>query len=60
MSAVGHQEGFVASMVPLFENFLLNSHRSEPRVHVCQEQMFNLFRIFFLRFVAGCVLPKDW
>ena len=52
------QLNFLASAVPLFEDFLLNFQHDEPQIHILYEQMINLVRTFLLRFVKGDVVKS--
>ena len=49
---------FVASMVPLFEEFMVNFQHDEPHIHVLYEQMTSLVKTFLLRFVKGEVVAS--
>lgn len=49
---------FLASAVPLFEDFLLNVPHDEPHEHILYEQMVNFVRTFLLRFVKGGVVKS--
>ena len=49
---------FVASMVPLFEEFMVNFQHDEQHIHVLYEQMTSLVKPFLLRFVKGEVVAS--